>query len=195
MGRAKTFDEQRTLDKAMHLFWQYGYDATTYTLLEQETGISGRSLINAFGDKKELFLRALDCYQDRQECALAQILQSKGTEGIKRFFSDFVDIGVDDPRRFGCLMVNTITTVPAQEAAIAEKIRAFRARFLKHFKEALTRDSLPDTTRKAEFLLSLLWGIGVELKLGGEAAHLRGLVTYAKATVDSWQPTSNNRYG
>ena len=195
MGRTKQFDEQRVLEQAMHLFWEHGYERTTYALLEQETGISARSLINAFGDKHELFLRALDCYHHRQQSAFQACLHGAGINGIKRFFAGFAGVGVDDPRRFGCLMVNTITSPSAQLAGIDEKALAFRSMFLQSFREALARDGVPDAAHKAQFLVSLLWGLGVELKLGGANTRVQGLVGCARRTLESWRPSARGGNG
>jgi len=85
-------------------------------------------------------------------------------------------------------MVNTITAPSAQLAGINEKAHAFRNMFLQSFREALARDGVPDAAHKAQLLVSLLWGLGVELKLGGATSRVKGLVGCARRTVESWRP-------
>ncbi len=48
----------------MNVFWTRGYHATSMTDLLEGTGLSRGSLYKAFGDKKSLFLLALECYAE-----------------------------------------------------------------------------------------------------------------------------------
>ncbi|MEJ0106748.1 MAG: helix-turn-helix domain-containing protein [Bacteroidota bacterium] len=59
MARTKVFDEQMVLDKAMNLFWQKGYNATSAQDLVNGLSISRSSLYDTFGDKHSLFVKAL----------------------------------------------------------------------------------------------------------------------------------------
>ncbi len=47
------------LDKAMNLFWQKGYNATSAQDLVNGLSISRSSLYDTFGDKHSLFVKAL----------------------------------------------------------------------------------------------------------------------------------------
>ena len=62
-GRPRAFDRDDALDRAMHLFWRRGYEATSVSDLTESMGITPPSLYAAFGDKKRLFLEAVDRYQ------------------------------------------------------------------------------------------------------------------------------------
>jgi len=48
-----------TLEKAMIVFWQKGYDDASKTDLVKAMGITPPSLYAAFGNKESLFLRTL----------------------------------------------------------------------------------------------------------------------------------------
>ncbi len=61
-GPAKQFDPDVALDKAMQLFWSNGYAGTGLTELQQVMGIGRKSLYDTFGNKRSLFLKALDRY-------------------------------------------------------------------------------------------------------------------------------------
>ena len=65
MARAKAFDEDRALDAAVDCFWLRGYEGTSVRDLTAAMGIGGPSLYNAYGDKRELFERALRRYAER----------------------------------------------------------------------------------------------------------------------------------
>ena len=62
-GRPRAFDRDAALDRAMHLFWRKGYESTSVSDLTEAMGIAPPSLYAAFGDKKRLFLEAVDRYQ------------------------------------------------------------------------------------------------------------------------------------
>ena len=62
MARPKAFDVDQALERAMELFWRQGYLATSLPDLVEHMGIGRQSLYDTFGDKRQLFLQALDRY-------------------------------------------------------------------------------------------------------------------------------------
>ena len=58
-GRPREFDAGAALDGAMRLFWRVGYEAASLPDLEAATGLARSSLYNAFGSKRDLYLKAL----------------------------------------------------------------------------------------------------------------------------------------
>ena len=61
-GRPLSFDRDAALDKAMHVFWEHGYEAASISELTSAMGITPPSLYTAFGDKEHLFLEAIERY-------------------------------------------------------------------------------------------------------------------------------------
>jgi len=61
-GRPLSFDRQDALQKAMLLFWQHGYEATSLNDITAALGVKPSSVYSAFGDKKGLFLDAIGLY-------------------------------------------------------------------------------------------------------------------------------------
>ena len=59
MPRPKQYDTDVVVEKAMHVFWEKGYEATSVQELVDATGINRFSMYQAFGDKHSLFIRAL----------------------------------------------------------------------------------------------------------------------------------------
>jgi TetR/AcrR family transcriptional repressor of nem operon len=77
MARAKAFNEDDVLDKAVEVFWAKGYEATSMQDLVNAMGIQRGSLYAAFGSKQQLFLRSLDRYGKVVVAQFLAILQSK----------------------------------------------------------------------------------------------------------------------
>ena len=61
-GRPRVFDMDEALDKALEIFWKRGYEGASITELTETLGINKPSLYAAFGNKEELFKKALSRY-------------------------------------------------------------------------------------------------------------------------------------
>src|SRR6185369_16899750 len=61
-GRPLSFDSDKALENAMHVFWERGYEAASISELTAAMGITPPSLYTAFGDKERLFLEAIERY-------------------------------------------------------------------------------------------------------------------------------------
>lgn len=62
MGRPRKMPEEQAIDLALRLFWKQGYDRTSVADLSEALGVGPSSLYNAFGNKRELFRRAIEHY-------------------------------------------------------------------------------------------------------------------------------------
>ena len=62
-GRPREFDVEEALAAALHVFWEKGYEGASLTDLTEAMGITRPSLYAAFGNKEDLFKRALDLYE------------------------------------------------------------------------------------------------------------------------------------
>jgi TetR/AcrR family transcriptional regulator, transcriptional repressor for nem operon len=63
MGRPRELDRERALKGATGGFWANGYAPTSTEDPLAAMRIGRQSLYNAFGDKRTLYLEALECYQ------------------------------------------------------------------------------------------------------------------------------------
>src|SRR5947208_17091961 len=62
-GRTRQFDVDEALDRALEVFWAHGYEGAALPELTRAMGINRPSLYAAFGNKEQLFRKALDRYQ------------------------------------------------------------------------------------------------------------------------------------
>jgi AcrR family transcriptional regulator len=61
-GRPAVFDRGTALNAAMKLFWERGYEGTSFDDLIATMGISASSFYNSFGSKEELYCEATRTY-------------------------------------------------------------------------------------------------------------------------------------
>ncbi|CAM5718591.1 TetR/AcrR family transcriptional regulator OS=Streptomyces alboniger OX=132473 GN=CP975_11160 PE=4 SV=1 [Streptomyces alboniger] len=72
MARTKEFDPEAALQSALELFWQRGFEATSMSDLVEHLGIGRASIYATFGSEHELYLKALDSYQESCDPRLAR---------------------------------------------------------------------------------------------------------------------------
>lgn len=61
-GRPQTFDRGEALKEAMQLFWERGFEGTSFDELITLMGISPSSFYNSFGSKERLYQEATETY-------------------------------------------------------------------------------------------------------------------------------------
>jgi TetR/AcrR family transcriptional regulator, transcriptional repressor for nem operon len=93
MPRAKVFDPDEALQKAMQIFWEHGYGATSVDTLVQGMGINRFSLYSTFGGKHQLFVAALERYRDTIVADLVGELEHAvgRRAAIRQFFTRLVN--------------------------------------------------------------------------------------------------------
>lgn len=193
MARERQFSEAAVLDEVADLFTSHGYQGTSLAMLLDATGLGKQSLYNCFGDKRSLYLKALDCSSARYAPVHAQMLAaSDGRTALARFFdhvigkcdsaeaadkSCIVAAGlleaVDDP-----LIVQTLR---AKWAASHEVLRAAVERGQK---DGSVRNPAPSAVL-ADLLLALMAGLRVNARAGFGAARQRRVVELVLAVLDS----------
>lgn len=107
MTRTKSFDPTKILEKAMHLFREKGYEATSLKDLEHETGLKAGSLYHSFESKHALFQAALAHYnQSIVQTRIKTFLNSApGIAGLEAMFLSMLE--EPDGRMLGCLLTNS----------------------------------------------------------------------------------------
>lgn len=104
----------------MLAFWQNGYSATNYDVLEKETNLKRQSLVYAFGDKHTLFLASLSHYYDTRVTEVLEILEkdAHALDNIRSVFTNWL-VSAKDKTKRGCLIVNTSGQFGAHDKTIA----------------------------------------------------------------------------
>ena len=120
MARTKVFDEQDVLGRAMNLFWQKGYNATSAQDLVDNLGISRSSLYDTYGDKHSLFVKALQQYRKEKIDPVIEAEDIEDVEAYIRFFFESVQAeALSDSGSKGCFMVNSVVELAPVDSEIA----------------------------------------------------------------------------
>jgi TetR/AcrR family transcriptional repressor of nem operon len=175
MARTKNFNTDEALDKAIDLFRKHGYQATTPAQLVSHMGISRSSLYDTYGDKRSLYLKAIRRYADRiQEQSNAIIANAtNGRQAIGDYMRMSLDgcYGKDMPA--GCLLVNSVSELPADESElmriIADSLEKNKKNVLKMLEMMQADGSLPDDadlSGLADYLMNAVSGLTISAKSG-----------------------------
>ena len=184
----KTFEIQDVVDKVMHVFWAKGYVDTSITDLLEATGLKRSSLYNAFGGKRDLFVKAL-CKYDR-ETSRATLSRLEAIEAprqaIQSLFEGVIQETLSDPDQKGCLLVNTSLELPAHDKEIQTIVktglRAVEAFLQRQIELGLARSELAesiDPQETARALVALITGIRVLGRGAYEESALRSIAAQA----------------
>src|ERR1700704_348227 len=76
MARPKEFDREMALQKAIGVFCEHGYEGSSTDALLRAMGISRQSMYDTFGDKRRLYLEALQRYSAG---SVSEIIRSLNT--------------------------------------------------------------------------------------------------------------------
>jgi AcrR family transcriptional regulator len=184
-GRPREFDSDVALERAMVAFLRHGYAGASLEQLTTEMGLNKPSLYAAFGDKRRLFMRALQ----QRIAALALRFQAAFTRGdtlessLRSMLLEAVQIYTDDAFP-GCLIVNVSATEARVDAGFAEHAREFFARSDRVIANWIEDRYHPAGAVNAKALSLIINGvihdIAVRARVGESATKLR---EYARSTA------------
>lgn len=127
-GRPRSFDPDDALGRATERFRTHGFAGTSLDDLSEATGLARPSLAAAFGDKRAMYVAAIDRLTARVERQLLRLGEAKLPLRalVERILIGSIDLyltGSDGPE--GCLIINTAATQAASDPQVREKVAAF----------------------------------------------------------------------
>jgi len=193
MARLKAFDEDRAIDSAVDCFWARGYEATSVRDLAEAMGIGGASLYNAYGDKRELFIRSLERYANRSMRERVARIEARfePQQAIGAFLAEIIDRSAKDPDCKGCLLVNSALDVAPHDQEIGRLVAAYLGEIRAFFKRSLLAARQADQVHKridaetaAAHLLGVVLGIRVLARTGAKRKLLESVAQPALNLLD-----------
>ena len=182
MARTKEFDPDAALSKALQLFWQRGYEATSMNDLVAHLGIGRASLYATFGNKHELYLQALDRYAERSDPRLLEELSQPGAAlpGVRAVVRRFAAESTSDARVRGCFVTNTATELAARDPQACQRVEASWVHLETLLVSALMRAQAQreisderDPRALAHLLVVVMQGMRVVGKASADPARVR----------------------
>lgn len=186
IGRPREFDIDEALERAMRVFWERGYEGATLADLTGAMGITKTSMYAAFGNKEQLFRKALDRYTDGPASYAARALEEPtAREAAEAFLRGAVrTVTLAGPS--GCLIVqgalpSSEGARPAHDVLVGWRTGA-RRDMEERFRRAVAEGDLPpgaDPARLARYVLAVGFGIAVQATEGVGHDELQEVVDTA----------------
>ena len=180
-GRVRQFDADVALDRALEVFWARGYEGATLPELTKAMGINRPSLYAAFGNKEQLFRKALDRYQTGPMSFLTEALKEPtALAAAEAIFSGFIRMQRNREKARGCLIVSGALASGEEAETVRQELAQLRqsivAVFRKRFERAVENGDLPkgtDCATLGRYIATVLNGLAVQVASGTTEKELR----------------------
>jgi TetR/AcrR family transcriptional regulator, copper-responsive repressor len=190
-GRPRGYPPEVALGRALDLFRQDGFAATSLDDLSAATGMNRPSLYGAFGDKRELYIKSYQRYRDDARAAMIDVfrIEMPIRKRLERIYAIALDIylsGEAGPR--GCFTVMTAASEavgdPQIRAMVLEGFSELDRAFARCFRLAREKGELPASTDPAvlaQIASATMHSIAIRAR-----AHVprRELEAMAKGAID-----------
>jgi AcrR family transcriptional regulator len=191
-GRPREFDRDAALRRAMELFWERGYEATTLDDLTRVMGIGKPSLYAAFGCKEDLFREALALFDATSGAETNRALREEPTarRAVEAMLLGNAQYHAGRGKPAGCMIVLAAALGSPQSRAVrdhaAELRRGGRESLRRRVEQGIADGDVPagtDAGRVAGFYTAVLHGMSIEARDGASRKVLHGIVGTA---MDAW---------
>jgi AcrR family transcriptional regulator len=186
-GRPRQFDADEALDRALEVFWRKGYEGASLPDLTAAMGINRPSLYATFGNKEQLFCKALDRYVEARGAFVREALsQPTARKVAEKLLCGAADSLTDPHSPRGCFVVQGGLVcgdeAESVRAALAERRKAadlaLRRRMERASKEGdLTKRANP--AGLANFLSTVIRGMSVQAASGATRKQLKQVAELA----------------
>jgi len=191
-GRPREFDIDGALDKAIRVFRERGYHATSIVDLSGAMELASGSLYKAFKDKRSIFLAAYDRYTATRAGHMQRVLATRqpAVQRLRDLLGFYAESAQGVEGRRGCLVVGSAVELAAYDPEIAARVNAtlkrnetVLAELIRagHADGSIARHIDAEATARA--LLCLTQGLRVVGKAGRSRADLVAAVDVAMRLV------------
>src|ERR1700754_3946823 len=125
-GRPREFDIDAALDKAVTVFSERGFHATSIVDLTGAMELASGSVYKAFKDKQSVFIAAFDRMQATRGEMLRRIVEedAPARDVIHRVLMFYADASSGAAGKRGCMLVGSATVLSTFEADIVQRVNA-----------------------------------------------------------------------
>lgn len=192
-GRPREFDIGDALDKAIGVFRERGFHATSIADLKAAMSLASGSIYKAFKDKPAIFLAALARYTAKRNELAAQRFAAAGSgrERLRALLDIYAESSHGEEGRRGCLVVGStveLATFDADvRASVAAAVQRNEALFAELIAQGQADGSIParrDPRTTALLMLCIAGGMRVAGKTGRSRKEMTAVVDAAMKLVD-----------
>lgn len=181
VGRPRAFDMETALEKALEVFWKKGYDGTSLADLTETMGINKPSLYAAFGNKEQLFLKAIELYENRPCSFFLPALEQPTAYQVAEHMLYGAAVNMADTSHpQGCVVVQGALSCSEAAASVKAALTNRRVegeqKLCARFERAKEEGDLPataDAQTLARFLGTVLQGMAIQANNGATSEQLR----------------------
>ncbi|MDW3650752.1 MAG: TetR/AcrR family transcriptional regulator [Bacteroidia bacterium] len=183
MPRVKSFDKNEALNKAMILFWEKGYEATSLSDLTSFLGISKSSFYDTFEGKRKLFENCLDLYMSMRLEAFEKVFTEEKDikAALMKILTAILDEMLSDEKRKGCLVANTSAELGGRDNFIRESLMGHHQAIHKKFSTYLKKlnwDYKIDRDSFIDLLMTFVMGMKQEVKFNHDRERFQNSITH-----------------
>ncbi len=191
-GPDKTFDPHQALLAARDTFWRLGFEGTGISDLEIELGIGRKSLYDTFGNKRELYLKALQCYADTVVQRLCKRLEDPSGSAIANLERTLERLAQHhgSGESLGCLLGVAMAQAQHEDEELAQLIRTYLKRLERALERTLRQAQLEGDVRSelsprdtARNLVALTQGLALMGRVSEKPAMPRAVVRASLAAL------------
>jgi TetR/AcrR family transcriptional regulator, transcriptional repressor for nem operon len=125
-GRPREFDIDAALDKAVAVFSERGFHATSIVDLTDAMELASGSVYKAFKDKQSVFIAAFDRMQASFEEALRRLIEPgvPARDLIHRVLMHFADASSGAAGKRGCMLASSTMVLGTFDADVVQRVNA-----------------------------------------------------------------------
>ena len=191
-GRPRVFDMDEALEKALKIFWARGYEGTSIAELTETLGVNKPSLYAAFGNKEELFYKALLRYASGPVAFVNDVLKEPTARKVAETFLFRAAEFLTDPQHpKGCMIVQGALSSGESADLVRNILIKFRKSYEDQLAERFTKAiSDGDLSSKAnpkclaKYLATIHQGMSVQATSGATKDEL---LDVANIALKAWQ--------
>jgi AcrR family transcriptional regulator len=183
-GRPRSFDRDEVLDAAVMVFWEKGYEGASIGDLTEAMGIQRPSLYATFGNKRDLFIAAIDRYAATHGRGSFDPLRNDPDtrSAVATFFDTNIRRATERGKPRGCLIACVATETAETDAALRKKLSGMYTRadasIADRFRANQEEGSFPaqhDPDALARMVHSVIHSIRVRARAGASRKELTAI--------------------
>lgn len=183
-GRPRTFCAEQALDSAMRVFWEKGYEGSTLPELTRAMGMNRPSLYAVFGNKEQLFHKALERYNATRVVLFDAAMEQPTSRGVvERLLTLFVDAQTEPESPHGCLGINGAVVCRDDVKPIRDELAANRfdneIKLRQRLQRAVAEGDLPadaSAEQLARYVMTVSQGMALQANAGVTRTQLHEVI-------------------